>query len=352
MILFHNYSHVISPWAGENEFTYSLQHIQSFFLFISANPFDIIRLLFAFFGHYGVQLFIFISGYGLFLSYSNESFKWDFFLKRHLIKIYPCFILAVCTYFVYQLLIYKNAPSFHDVQIAIIDLLFLQNFIPHLAFRLVGPWWFFSLIVQFYAIFPFLVKWYQRFGIKVILAIGILSLILTIILNPWLINHGYNLYFLFIGRLPVFCLGIYFAYLSDFKIPWWVILGSFILLVWGNLNGFIWHFTMLAVTIVLLVITLFIIPYLLKFRFLKFFINWIGINSLFIFAIHGFLRWPIVDKVMEIKNPLVTITMAIIYLLISLIVAFIIKTIEHPLRKYITKYLIHRDGRRIKNVES
>ena len=73
MIVFHNYFHIIAGVGyGENQLFFKSIHMYSFLdsIFIDFSGF--FNYFFSFFGHYGVQLFVFISGYGLAKKYSRE----------------------------------------------------------------------------------------------------------------------------------------------------------------------------------------------------------------------------------------------------------------------------------------
>ena len=62
-IVFHNFFHFVSP-ARENEFTFDPVRFR---LFLEAvrQPSLATQAVFSFFGHFGVQIFIFLSAYGL-----------------------------------------------------------------------------------------------------------------------------------------------------------------------------------------------------------------------------------------------------------------------------------------------
>src|SRR5690606_878218 len=76
MIMFHNFFHLIKPMIGENEFEFSADNFKRFIHFTSSDPFNLFRFASSYLGHYGVQLFIFISSYGLFLGYRNKNIQW------------------------------------------------------------------------------------------------------------------------------------------------------------------------------------------------------------------------------------------------------------------------------------
>ena len=62
LIAFHNFFHWVAPSAKENEFSFSANGIHDLFNGIGQQPLESINLIFSFWGHFGVQLFIFISG--------------------------------------------------------------------------------------------------------------------------------------------------------------------------------------------------------------------------------------------------------------------------------------------------
>lgn len=340
LILFHNYSHLVSPWAGENEFVFSEIYATFFVRLFISNPADFLRLVFAFFGHYGVELFIFVSGYGLYASYHAKNVKWWLFFKKHLLKLYPAYVLAVIFFLIFYSIYNQSFPSLWMFKFAVFDLLFIQNFVPDGALHLVGPWWFFSLIVQFYAIFPVILWVIRKYGMNAILVIGILPLILSPVLSPFFQNYNYRLNHFFIGWLPVFCLGIWFSSLREFKLPAWLIVTSFLIVVFGNLNKWVWPFAMPAVTISLLVLARWLFSFTNRSGYLTTFISWIGVNSLFIFSVHGFLRDPFVSRATNYNNPLITLALGGLFFITSILAALVVKWLESKIqKKLVTPFL-------------
>lgn len=345
-IVFHNFSHAIPPWKGENEFGFSFQNTSSFLQLLSDKPSDFVRLFFAFFGHYGVELFFFISGYGLFLSYVNKKIRWVDFVKNHLIKLYPTYLLAICFYFLLYPLRFQQFPDLTHLKIAALDLFFLQNFFPgHYPFKLIGPWWFFSVIFQFYILFPLIMKLFHRFGIKIVILLGLLSFALVFLLSTWIFeNWDYTFFQFFIGWLPVFCLGILFAWLSEFKLPLWLIIISFCLVILGNLNIYFWYFVPVAVTIFLLSAIRKLMPLTAKNERIFSIVTWTGKNSLFIFAFHPMLRHPFVMGALKYNSPVLTILLGLAFIFVSLLAAWMVKKVENKIQKrFIQPYLAKRN---------
>lgn len=78
LIILHNYFHTFPEFPPECEFKYAPENVSRFTeAMLSGNLRIIILSLFSFLGHYGVSIFVFVSGYGLSKRYdhSGES-KW------------------------------------------------------------------------------------------------------------------------------------------------------------------------------------------------------------------------------------------------------------------------------------
>src|SRR5690242_7079951 len=73
-IAFHNFSHILTP-TGENEFSFEPIRVHRFF-HIVCDPHDALQALFSYLGHFGVELFIFLSAYGLALNYWKFHLFW------------------------------------------------------------------------------------------------------------------------------------------------------------------------------------------------------------------------------------------------------------------------------------
>jgi hypothetical protein len=80
LIVSHNFFHLIKPRMGENEYSFVANIFPRYLNAFLLRPEDTFRLFFSFFGHYGVQMFIFLSAYGLTISFLEKRPRWAQFM--------------------------------------------------------------------------------------------------------------------------------------------------------------------------------------------------------------------------------------------------------------------------------
>ena len=130
MIVLHNYFHLFSGWSIQNEFTFKANNFEYFRTHFSFNLYNDIGLLFAYFGHYGVQLFVFLSAYGLYTSYKNKPLYYWQFVRERIWKLWPAFFLAVLFLIIYTIV---TKGSFYHPRLylgSLLRLSFLSNLFP------------------------------------------------------------------------------------------------------------------------------------------------------------------------------------------------------------------------------
>ncbi|MCK5856292.1 MAG: acyltransferase family protein [Bacteroidales bacterium] len=334
LIVFHNFFHWIRPFATENEFIFSIKGVNSLINGIQQQPLDAPNLILSFWGHFGVQLFLFISGYGLMKAYQNKTINWSSFVYKRISKLWPTFFFAIFLFYSFVRVFYYD----YDINMQVfgaylLKITFLSNFVPQEVFSLSGPWWFYSMIVQLYLVFPFLLSLQKKYGNIALVGISVISYIILFFFNPWFIIHYSSLYFFFLGNIPVFSLGMILASKGSFTYN--RIYGIIALLVFGLSNFFlnIWYFSQLLFTIWMLALIYFSLlkgkrnSYAYK-GFLFF-----GNISMYLFAIHGFLRRPFINLADNSNNPILTVLWAISFVVFATLIAFILKWI-------VTNYLI------------
>lgn len=340
MIMFHNYFHIIPPIPGENEFSFSPQSFDRFTYLLFSYPYDFIRYIFSYFGHYGVQLFVFISSYGLYLSYKEKDIRFLAFLKKRILKIYPALVIVALLLLVFITLYYLEFPETKIFYSILLKLTLIFNFIPNEALAVSGPLWFFALIAQLYIIFPLLVSVTKKYGENMMLAIALTFIIITMFLNPVLLRHHLSLYYTFVGQLPVFCLGIYFAARPLIKISDGIILVALLVFAIGNVNEYVWHFSFVAFTIFMLAVFIMLIPFLQRFKKLNAFLVFTGSFSLFLFAVHGMARFPFTEIAKKYADPVITSLISIVFIAGSYLFAWFVRIIEARVQKFIGSHSI------------
>jgi peptidoglycan/LPS O-acetylase OafA/YrhL len=294
-IAFHNFSHILTP-VGENEFSFDPGRVSRFFHTV-CDPHYTFQALFSYLGHFGVELFIFLSAYGLALNYWKFHLFWKEFFAGRVRKIYPTFLLAVgcwaCQTFLWAAL-FAHPPGLRSGLAALWArtgatlwcALGISTLIPHGALQPVGPWWFLSFILQFYALWPFLPRLVDRFGGWMLAGLSAAGLALVYAVNPFLVRDwSVNLLHSPIGHLPEICLGIAVARWRFYP-RWMTAVAAGLLFALSNFYSLAWPLGFASILVLLL----------WAYRKLRFALRpwkWLvrtGEISMAIFFVNGFIR--------------------------------------------------------------
>lgn len=302
-ICLHNFFHHLAPSPGENEFYFSLNHINNFFSQISETPAEFINLIFSYLGHYGVQIFIFISGYGLALSMAKRKKPWINFVVDRLMKLYPLLLTALIFYILCTIVMYDRFPWSAHYEEMKYKLFFIHTLIPKQGTSVNGPWWFFALILQLYILFPALFQFIKKYKIKAFLTLCLLSYI-WIFISQYQFKDVYEVYLLqnFPGHLPEFCLGILLALNNNTKINNIMFFVAIAIFCLGNFYKIFFPFTFLAVTIIFIFAYQFFKNIPVRKNITKRFLIHFGEISMTLFAVHGFLRTPFITLAKQSLN--------------------------------------------------
>ncbi|HEX3570391.1 MAG TPA: acyltransferase [Acidobacteriaceae bacterium] len=245
-IVLHNFFHFVSP-ARQNEFAF---HPGSFQIFLreASHPSLAIQAFFSFFGHFGVQIFVFLSAFGLAKSHWDDEPSWSAFMASRIRKLYPMFLLIIIPW-VFSTAVWMG-PSrlanevIPNVTATVLGVSTLVGF----TLPPVGPWWFIPFIMQFYAIWLVL-RWIgHRFGWKGLVALAAGCLVLTQLADPLLARWSINLTTTPIGRMPGICFGI-IAARYPVRISGAVATVGLASLILGSLYGAIFPLTFIGVLI-------------------------------------------------------------------------------------------------------
>ena len=338
LIVLHNFFHNLTPAIGENEFSFSAETFWNFYHTLRTSPENVLRATFSYFGHYGVQIFIFFSSYGLTRKYYQKPLIIRQFLINRIDKIYLSFLLCVAAYIVLGLVKAHFMPGEKVLywNSLLWKVLLVSNFIPGQALMPVGPWWFMPFIFQVYALYPWLLSRYQKQGYTFLILVALTGILVESQLNPYLITRHLNINHTVFGHLPLLCLGLFFAAQDSIKKPvlYAVIPPSLLLLVAGNFNGYAWLFSNIALAITALAaftLTMpfrFLSPPALAARLLRFY----GNISFHLFMVNGFLRTPFHHVAETYHCWWIDNLAALASLLFSTLCAYCLSKLDHQLR--------------------
>ena len=288
-IALHNFYHLLGP-VKENEFEFDPGRF-TVFLQAMQDPRQEIQAFFSFFGHYGVQIFIFLSAYGLTLRYWDTPESWGSFMWSRVKKIYPTFLLAILA-----CVLYLGMPNPLEMirqnfgKIAL-TALGIETLIPGLSLPSVGPWWFVPFIMQFYALWPGLKRLETRFGVYALIALPCASLALIYLVNDALVARwSINLKETPIGHMPSICLGIFAARYGWLPGRAAGLTGA-ALMIAGSAYRALWPLSFGGALLLALWLYRIAAPWL-KGRAA---LTYLGIISMPLFLVNGFVRGPFLE---------------------------------------------------------
>ena len=216
-IMLHNYCHFIGKIVKENEYQFFTSHNEGLWQVIT-NPDRLLPVhLLSYFGHYGVPVFLFLSGFGLVMKYeknlkieelkngSLQSFNPSIFqfVRYNYLKLLRMLIVGFTIFVIVDALTPGRFQFHWDNVIA--QLLMYINVLPH-PDKIIWPgiYWFFGLMMELYIVYRLLL--YRRNTMYVI-ALVIVCWLLQVFCEPdgeTLNRLRYN----FIGGMLPFGIGI------------------------------------------------------------------------------------------------------------------------------------------------
>lgn len=165
LIITHNYMHWLPECVDENEYTFATERFNQLLLYMENGYPHVLFNILSHFGHYGVAIFLFVSGYGLTRKYEqagqlsemsapDESRLPIFsFLLRHAVKLWKLMIPALAAFVLIELYLgYWNRPW-----PSLLPLLGFYSNLQPTRDLILGPWWWFGLMMQFYVIWRLLI---------------------------------------------------------------------------------------------------------------------------------------------------------------------------------------------------
>ena len=171
-IMLHNYCHWLKDIIRENEYTWQQWKCDKL-VAVLQQPDEFLPMhLVSFFGHYGVPVFLFLSGFGLVMKYEKLQAKvsvWRF-CRYNYLKLFRMFIIG----FVLFVMLDAFTPGMHRYEASeVLAMLGMYaNFFEHPS-EVVwpGPYWYFSVTLQLYILYRLVFYQWRHWGVVVVLIV-------------------------------------------------------------------------------------------------------------------------------------------------------------------------------------
>lgn len=173
-IILHNYCHFLGFAVKENEYTFNPDKPRMLLDRLLTLNHDLFVHLLSFFGHYGVPVFLFISGFGLVRKYEQSTparVRTLPFIGVHYAKLLRLMLLG---YIGFAVVSYLHPHGYHGYTFGRVaaQVLMYINLLPdpdHIIKP--GPYWFFGLMMQLYIVYRLLI--YRRGSRNVLILIAL-----------------------------------------------------------------------------------------------------------------------------------------------------------------------------------
>ncbi|MBP5629858.1 MAG: acyltransferase family protein [Bacteroidaceae bacterium] len=247
LIITHNFMHWLPDCVAENEYTFSTERIDLLCSYLAQGGPHVLLNILSHFGHYGVAIFLFVSGYGLVKKYESgaavkRGLREDaFFLYSHAVKLWKLMVPALLFFVVIEMM----QGTWNRPMSRLFPLLgFYSNLQPHRDLIL-GPWWWFGLMMQFYILWRLLI--YRRGRAVLYGTMGVCMAAVMVI--AWLERGSLEstetltcyLHYNFPSSMLAFGLGVADArYGLGWLHRWWSPLVGLAVVLLGSFNAGIW----------------------------------------------------------------------------------------------------------------
>lgn len=321
-IIVHNFCHLLPNAVRENEFFYDVGNDHYFMTHVFTS--DFVVQLFSYWGHLGVPVFVFLTGYGLSQKYecSTNIVDKKLFIWRHYQKfIFP--ILGGFFSFVIVYLVINGSLWDKWWQTFIMQITMTGNFALHPNSLIKpGPYWYFGLTMQLYIIYIFFV--YRR-SLNLFVYIVTASIIILFAVQ----SKHYSLIWIkynSVGWLLPFCIGLYVGrniHMYNFKVLQLIgscFISGLLILILGS-NYYLWLFISLPS------ITFFVsVCGILKRGVVYKYALYVGKISFFLFVTHPIIR-EIIRAIIPLDYRYVGL---LLYLIIVVLISLVISLIPNP----------------------
>lgn len=291
MIVLHNYFHWIPGYGVENEFNIELAHTHTYLSRQFDGFFAFIKWNFSFWGHLGVVLFVFCSGYGLTKRNLAKPEPYFTYLYKRLSKLYLLLLTGMLVVVSLRLLNFRYLTPFPEF---VLQFLKRASGIANLKdawyLSFSGPFWYFALAVQLYLIFPLLYRFVLNRKPVYSILLGMLVVLANTCLYPVARAAGMPLFANFPGHLPEFLLGILLASGKlKYRFGLLSLLPALALLIAAQFSVYLFPFSAIAATVAAL--SLFeLLKGHIKIKSLAVLLRFTGTISMSLFIVNGVFR--------------------------------------------------------------
>ena len=150
-IVLHIIAHTFAFAVKENEYTFSLGRTRLLSEYIHDLPLSSPIQLLSFFGHYGVPIFVFLSGFGLVMKYEKSGLRVSAsaFLGYNYLKLFRLLVVGYVLYLILSPVDLSGKSTAFMLTMSI-------NIIPDIEI-VPGPYWFFGLMLQLYIFYRMII---------------------------------------------------------------------------------------------------------------------------------------------------------------------------------------------------
>lgn len=156
-IVLHNYCHWLPGIVRENEYTWTASRCDQLLAAIGQPDASLPLHLLSFFGHYGVPVFLMLSGYGLVMKYEKSGTQVSLprFLRYNYLKLLRILVPGFVLFVIVDLL---TPHHFHYRLSSLLGVLGMWgNLLSDPSHNIwPGPYWYFGLTLQLYIVYRLL----------------------------------------------------------------------------------------------------------------------------------------------------------------------------------------------------
>ncbi len=334
-IILHNYCHFLRFAVKENEYTFDVAKPMQLLDRLCSMNHDLFVHLFSFFGHYGVPVFLFISGFGLVAKYEKDErtgrvgilpFAWFHYAKLLRMMFLGYIAFAVVSY------LHPNGYHGYTFSRVVAQLFMYINLLPNPDHIIKpGPYWYFGLTMQLYLVYRLFL--YRRHSAYTIALIAVCWLVQTM-WSPEVIGDFDSLNrirYNFVGAMLPFGMGMLYArHGKMFSKPVYAggVLLSAVAVFAGSFNFHTWLWVP-AFIVIGVVSTVKLLPSKVLLPCV-----WFGAISSTLFIVHPIIR----EIVIHMSYRGNVYTGILIYFVVSVLTAWLFKL----LFRYIPKPRLHK----------